>query len=84
MYLFTLSAKTVQLKLALNGIAMNDSIGSQATLEHHRTSHSERVSSFTELKVFKPVPNSDVCNIMSSRWVLRWKLIDGHRAVKAR
>jgi hypothetical protein len=44
----------------------------------------KELQSFVDCKTFVPVKASIASNIMSSRWVLRWKLIDGVRMVKAR
>lgn len=42
------------------------------------------VRSFHDLETFERTPRKDMENICSSRWVLRWKLKDEKRTVKAR
>jgi Reverse transcriptase (RNA-dependent DNA polymerase) len=44
----------------------------------------KEIKSFQDLDTFEPVDRHTVPNVLSSKWVLRWKLIDGQRAVKAR
>lgn len=44
----------------------------------------KELKSFGDLSVFEPILNSKAENVMSSRWVLRWKQIDGTKVVKAR
>ena len=44
----------------------------------------KEIKSFQDLETFKRAPRSSSRNICSSRWVLRWKMIDGVRSVKAR
>ena len=45
---------------------------------------SNELQSFIDHTVFARQPKSEAQNLCTSRWVLRWKLIDGKRAVKAR
>ena len=42
------------------------------------------LNSFIQHKVFCRVPKKGAQNICTSRWVMRWKLINNERAVKAR
>ena len=42
------------------------------------------LNSFVDHSVFKRIPRTEASNICSSRWVLRWKLINGTRSIKAR
>ena len=44
----------------------------------------KELASFMEHKTFTRALKSSCSNICSSRWVLRWKEIDGQRAIKAR
>ena len=44
----------------------------------------KEVASFVEHKTFTRAMRKDCQNVCTSRWVLRWKEIDGKRAVKAR
>jgi len=44
----------------------------------------KEIKSFQDLDTFARAPRHSSRNICSSRWVLRWKLIDGIRSVKAR
>ena len=64
-----------------------DALTPQETKKHwHQVASAIRkeLQSFTDLNVFKAVPVQSVSNIMTSRWVLRWKMIDGVKTVKAR
>ena len=44
----------------------------------------KEVASFNDLGTFIRAPRSSSSNTCTSRWVLRWKLIEGVRSVKAR
>jgi hypothetical protein len=44
----------------------------------------KEVQSFWDLKTFKVSSRASVSNICSSRWIHKWKLIDGQRCVKSR
>jgi hypothetical protein len=44
----------------------------------------KEIASFVEHKTFKRAFRKDCKNVCTSRWVLRWKDIDGQRCVKAR
>eukprot|EP00959_Pyramimonas_sp_CCMP1952_P212429 4444593-Pyramimonas_sp.AAC.1 len=44
----------------------------------------KELKSWVELEAFCPVPRGAGKNVMAGRWVLRWKIIDGAKAVKAR
>ena len=44
----------------------------------------KEISSFVEHKTFMRALRKDCSNVCTSRWVLRWKEIDGKRCVKAR
>ena len=45
---------------------------------------SNELQSFIDHSVFAKQPKSEAQNLCTSRWVLRWKMIEGKRAVKAR
>lgn len=44
----------------------------------------KELSSFSEHKCFKPVPKGSIPNVLTNRWLFRWKVIDGKKSVKAR
>jgi hypothetical protein len=44
----------------------------------------KELKSFADLDVFYPLARSKTSNVLTSRWVLRWKSIDNQRTVKAR
>jgi hypothetical protein len=44
----------------------------------------KELKSFADLDIFFPAERSKTANVMTSRWVLRWKSVDGKKTVKAR
>ncbi|CAK0801215.1 unnamed protein product, partial [Prorocentrum cordatum] len=61
------------------------------TKEEERIHHKDvlaaklkELKSRAELEAFCPVPRGAGDNVMTGRWVLRWKIIDGAKTVKAR
>jgi len=44
----------------------------------------KELSAFNDLKSFTPHPRSQCTNLMSARWLFKWKIIDQTRQVKAR
>ena len=44
----------------------------------------KELQSFIDLKTIEMSKQTDIPNLLSSRWVLRWKEIDGKRSIKAR
>ncbi len=44
----------------------------------------KELAAFDTLKTFRRIPKSASKNHCTSRWVLRWKQVDGERIVKAR
>ena len=64
-----------------------DALTAQDIRTHHKLVEEairKELSSFVEHKTFARAPRSQCGNICSSRWVLRWKEVDGQRCVKAR
>ena len=43
----------------------------------------KEVKSFKDLETIEPALRKDVANVMTSRWVLRWKLVDGKKTAEA-
>ena len=44
----------------------------------------KELQAWVDLEAFELIPRSKGKNIMTGRWVLRWKFVDGHKVVKAR
>ena len=61
---------------------------SPSDIEKHwdkdRTAMRKELSAFAALNTFKRMTKSLAKNNCTSRWVLRWKDVDGERVVKAR
>ena len=59
-----------------------------AEVKQHRslveTAIRKELSSFTEHKCFRPVPKGSIPNVLTSRWLFRWKNVEGIKTVKAR
>eukprot|EP00971_Amphidinium_carterae_P351893 6492325-Amphidinium_carterae.1 len=44
----------------------------------------KELGTFGELKTFRVIPRSTGKNVMTSKWIFKWKLIEGKKAVKGR
>eukprot|EP00973_Karenia_brevis_P077599 10783061-Karenia_brevis.AAC.1 len=52
--------------------------------EHVRQAIYDRLERWIQLKGFVRYAKHQAKNMIDSRWVLKWKLVDGRRIIKAR